>query len=57
MAVAPRILTIVYFIIRDGAECREAGQDYYDRQNPERPARRLTERLERIGYQVALTKA
>lgn len=57
MAVAHRILTIVYFIIRDGAEYRESGQDYYDRQNPERTARRLTQRLERIGYQVALTKA
>jgi hypothetical protein len=31
------------------------GADHYDRKNPERTARRLTQRLERIGYQVTLT--
>ena len=56
MAVGHRVLTLAYFIIRDGSQYREAGQDYYDRQNPERTVRRLTQRLERIGYQVALTK-
>jgi transposase len=56
MAVAHRILMIAYFIIRDGAEYREVGQGYYDRQNPEKTARRLTARLERIGYKVALTR-
>jgi hypothetical protein len=57
MAVGHRVLIIAYFIIRDGIEYREAGHDYYDRRNPERTARRLTQRLERIGYQVALTKS
>ena len=56
MAVGQRILTIAYFIIREGIEYREAGQDYHHQQNPEKAARRLTQRLERIGYQVALTK-
>jgi transposase len=57
MAVGHRVLTIAYFIIRDGTEYREAGQDYHDRRNPDKTARRLTHRLERMGYQVALTKA
>ena len=56
MAVGHRVLTIAYFIIRDGTEYREAGSDYYDRRNPDRTASRRTQRLERIGYQVALTK-
>jgi hypothetical protein len=29
--------------------------DYYDRLRPERTAQRLTQRLERIGYEVVLT--
>ena len=56
MAVAHRVLMIAYHIMRDGTEYREVGGDYYDRKNPERTARRLTKRLEQIGYKVVLTK-
>jgi transposase len=56
MAVAHRVLIIAYYIIRDGTVYHELGGDHYDRKNPERTARRLTQRLERIGYQVILTK-
>jgi transposase len=55
MAVAHRVLLIAYYIIRDGTVYQELGGDHYDRKNPERTARRLTQRLERIGYQVTLT--
>lgn len=55
VAVAHRILVIAYHIIRDGAEYREQGGDYFDRRYPERTARRLTQRLHRIGYDVVLT--
>ena len=55
MAVAHRVLIIAYYIIRDGTVYHELGGDHYDRKNPERTARRLTQRLERIGYQVTLT--
>lgn len=54
VAVAHRILIIAYHIIRDGSEYREYGGDYFDRQQPERTAERLTRRLERIGYEVVL---
>ena len=57
MAVAHRVLVIAYYIIRDGSVYAELGGDHYDQKNPERTARRLTERLERIGYEVILTKA
>jgi len=54
VAVAHRILIIAYHIIRDGAEYREYGGNYFDRKDPERTARRLAERLQRIGYDVVL---
>lgn len=55
VAVAHRILVIAWHILRDGAEYREFGGDYFDQQNPERTAARLARRLERIGYDVVLT--
>lgn len=57
MAVAHRVLVIAYYIIRDGTIYHELGGDHYDQKNPARTARRLTERLQRIGYEVILTKA
>jgi len=54
VAVAHRILTLAYYLIRDGAEYRESGGDLYDRRKPERVARGLTRRLERLGYEVTL---
>jgi transposase len=54
VAVAHRILMLAYYIIRDGSIYREAGGDVYDRRNPERTAKRLARRLQRIGYAVTL---
>lgn len=56
VAVAHRILIIAYHILRDGSEYREAGGDYFDRLDPERTARRLSQRLERAGFEVQLTR-
>jgi len=56
MAVAHRVLIIAYCILRDGSEYRESGSDYFDRLHPERTAARLTRRLERIGFDVVLTR-
>jgi transposase len=55
VAVAHRILMLAYYIIRDGSIYREAGGDFYDRRNPQRTAKRLARRLQRIGYEVTLT--
>jgi hypothetical protein len=33
---------------------REAGADFFDRQQPEDTARRLIKRLQSLGYQVTL---
>ena len=53
MAVAHRILILAYYIIRDGSVYREAGGDIYDRRDPARTAKRLAQRLERIGFEVS----
>jgi hypothetical protein len=52
VAVAHRILTLAYYIIRDGSIYQEAGGDVYDRRNPQRTAKRLARRLQRIGFDV-----
>lgn len=54
VAVAHKVLIIAYHIIREGGEYREYGGDYFDRRDPERTARRLAERLQRIGFDVVL---
>jgi len=56
VAVAHRILVIAYHIIRDGTEYWEQGGDYFDRIDAERTAQRLTRQLNRIGYNVVLTR-
>jgi transposase len=55
VAVAHRLLKVVYLMIRDGGVYRERGGDYFDCRNPARTAKKLTRRLEKIGFQVALT--
>ncbi|HEX4485249.1 MAG TPA: hypothetical protein VH088_03225 [Terriglobales bacterium] len=52
VAVAHRIQTLAYYITRDGSIYQEAGGDVYDRRNPERTAKRLARRLQRIGFEV-----
>ena len=54
VAVAHRILTIIWTMINQGTAYRERGGDCYDRLNPQRTARKLTRRLEQIGFQVTL---
>lgn len=54
MAVAHRVLMLAYYIIRDRSRYQEQGGDVYDRRDPERTAKRLTRRLQRIGFEVTL---
>jgi hypothetical protein len=56
VTVAHRILVLAYHIIRDGGEYRERGGDYFDRVDAEHIAFRLSQRLQRIGYDVVLTR-
>ena len=54
VAVAHRMLLVVYSMIRDGAVYREQGADYFDRLHPERTKNRLIARFDRLGYVVHL---
>jgi transposase len=57
VAVAHRLLVIAWHILAEsGAVYHERGGDHFDRRDPERTARRLTRRLENIGYTVTLTR-
>jgi transposase len=54
VAVAHRLLTVAYCMIRDGSRYRESGPDYFDRLHSERTKNRMVERLERLGFEVHL---
>lgn len=54
VATAHQILLIAFHILRDGTVYREQGRDFFDRLHPERTHRRLSERLERLGFEVVL---
>jgi transposase len=55
IAVAHRLLSIAYYMIRDGSRYREQGADYFDRLHPERTKNKLIQRLARLGFDVCLT--
>ena len=59
MAVAHSILVIAFHLIQRGEDYRELGKDYFDKRRPDVAARRLTQRLIQLGYEVTLnpTKA
>jgi transposase len=54
IAVAHKLLVIAYYILRDGTGYSDLGADYFDRLNPEGLRRRLTKRLEGLGFKVTL---
>jgi transposase len=54
IAVAHNLLVIAYYILRDGTCYRDLGADYFDRLNPGGLRRRLTRRLEGLGFKVTL---
>ena len=54
IAVAHNLLVIAYYILRDKTCYQDLGPDYFDRLNPEGQRRRLTRRLESLGFKVTL---
>jgi transposase len=57
VAVAASTLTAVYFILRDGTEYHDLGGEYFDQRQKTRTVRRLTKRLEALGYDVQIKAA
>lgn len=56
VAVAHRILEIVWSMLRHGTEYHERGGDHFDRLRPEHTAKKLARRLERIGFLVSFQR-
>jgi transposase len=54
IALAHRLLVIIYTMLRDGTHYREFGGDYFDRLHPERAAQRLLRRLDRLGFDIVV---
>jgi transposase len=55
MAVAHSILVIAYYIIQRQEPYKELGGNYFDVRKQAAIANRLTRRLEKLGYKVAIT--
>ena len=55
MAVAHKIVVIAYCILKTGAPYKDLGDYYFDRLHPERTAKRLVRRLERLGLTVSVS--
>ena len=51
---AHNLLVIAYYILCDGTRYQDLGADYFDRLNPDGLRRRLTQRLEGLGFKVTL---
>lgn len=54
VAVAHSLLTVAYHLLRDGTVFEDLGGDYFERVKPERQARSLVHRLQKLGYKVTL---
>lgn len=54
VAVGHTILGIIYAVLTSGQPFRDLGANYFDRSDADRVSRRLTRRLEQLGYTVML---
>ncbi len=55
LAVAHALLVILYHMLRDQKPYTDLGTNYFDRLDTERLQHRYVQRLEQLGYSVALT--
>jgi transposase len=56
VALGHRILIMAYHIIKEQSTYSELGADYFERLNEEAIIKRLSARIEVLGYQVSITK-
>jgi transposase len=57
IAVAASMLTAVYHMLRNGQEYKDLGPQHFDSLDKSKTVRRLTSRLQSLGYQVELREA
>src|SRR3990172_278347 len=55
VAVAHSIIVIAYYMLKRGEDYRDLGGNYFDDRQHDQVNRRLTRRLEALGYSVQLT--
>jgi retron-type reverse transcriptase len=56
MAIAHTLLIMAYHIVKEQCTYTELGADYFDRLNEQYLIKRLTSRIETLGYHVTLQK-
>ena len=56
IAVAHSILTIAYHLLSRKTEYQDLGANYFDERKEQTVVQRLQQRLEKLGYQVGITK-
>jgi transposase len=56
LALAHTLLIMAYHIVKEQCTYTELGADYFDRLNEQSLIRRLTSRIETLGYHVTLQK-
>jgi transposase len=56
MAIAHKILTAIYHMLRDGKDFHDLGSQYLDRTDQRRTTRKLVKRLEALGYDVTISR-
>jgi transposase len=54
LAVAHSILVAIYRLLKDGTDYTDLGPEHFAQREREQTARRLTRRLEHLGYQVTV---
>ena len=52
VAVGRTILEAYYYMVSRGTRYQDLGENYFDKRNPERIVKRLSQRIENLGYQV-----
>jgi hypothetical protein len=50
VALAHKLPRIAYHVIKHNCPCQELGADFFDKRNRDFTARRLTQRLEKLGF-------
>jgi transposase len=55
IAVAHKLLIIIYHMLKDNKPYQDLGGDYFDQRDATRIERRAVQRLEQLGYTVTLT--
>jgi hypothetical protein len=57
LALAHKVIVIIYYMLRDGQDYNDLGADYFDKLDKERIQRHHIRKLQQLGYTVTLNPA